>query len=140
MPCAVVSKLKIKHWPRYEYSFYLFISRAAQAAKIKKTYIWNTKTSGIRSLLLERGQECLTRSSLILSVSPASQPQVSSLLGGACHISMSRISDRHQEIFKDRPWKFKTKWYIPSMEGRITFSLIRDCIMSKLVSDPLHSS
>ena len=26
----------------------VIISRSAQAAKLKKTYIWNTKTSGIR--------------------------------------------------------------------------------------------
>ena len=26
----------------------VFISRSAQAGKLKETYIWNTKTSGIR--------------------------------------------------------------------------------------------
>ena len=26
----------------------VFITKSAQAAKLKKTYIWNTKTSGIR--------------------------------------------------------------------------------------------
>ena len=31
---------------------------SAQAPKLKKTYIWNTKTWGIRCPLLERGQEC----------------------------------------------------------------------------------
>ena len=36
----------------------VFELRSAQAGKLKKTYIWNTKTWGIRSLLLERVQEC----------------------------------------------------------------------------------
>ena len=36
----------------------VFVLRSAQAGKLKKTYIWNTKTSGIRYLLLERVQEC----------------------------------------------------------------------------------
>ena len=33
------------------------LSRSPQAAKLKKTYIWNTMISGIRLQLLERGQE-----------------------------------------------------------------------------------
>ena len=70
---AKILIMKMSFWVKHCKRDSVVLSKSAQVAKLKKTYRRNTKTTGNGYQLLERGQECLTRRWVILSVSTASQ-------------------------------------------------------------------